>query len=398
MITITWGTGGTYATPRLARLATPATWATDYEFLQVGPATESAGRIDLSDRNQNGFKMIIRGNKADTYTHSYSSGFIRLQGATGDVIVEDLTFTTTNSGFANFGGASGWVNTSYKFTVRRCVFTMGSDYLMSSDGGSVISSMRKIELYACKAIFTTINQRDLIANSYGNWSIASDTTFFIEDILYGNSTTAICNILSDILMSSSTNHTKFLFSRCYSNDIESTTKYPASAPPAGHSMYTELFFASNEPNVNVNSNHKNISYSTANFISLDPANAGYLIPRSDSILYTGASQDTNIPENVTGINGVTITHRAVSPYASPEQVPAVTGLASATVHNGVLISWNPAPDPDFPRSFIYWEKTNAPTAFVSPKATVTAGVNQYLIPTEQLAGASTWYVDVRHGE
>jgi hypothetical protein len=299
---------------------------------------------------------------------------------TGSVVISELWYECLGSAAGLVVTASATTISQYTLSISRCIF--------AGDGALVVhDSFNTFRIIGFYKIFSNLIKGVSILRSYGDVE-KGDSTYQIEDNILISSATAPKLISGAIRQARAE---KIFFKRNYLTGASGTAFIPGVefCP----NVFSETFLGFSETNAGTPANRENIVYSTANFISLDPTNAGYLVPRADSILYTAASQDTNIPENVVGINGVTITRRAVSPCASPGQIPAAAGVTAVQSDAGVVITW----EASTLRTLLYWAMNVGDIEDMAPLATVDAGVTTYLIPKESLTASASWWVDVRHG-
>jgi len=158
---------------------------------------------------------------------------------------------------------------------------------------------------------------------------------------------------------------------------------------------TECYSSLDESEVDVA--NRNIAFDTTNFVSVGESDANYLVPKATSVLYTAATQTTNIPENTIGFNGVTTTRHTVGCMSTPPQILPPTGVTVTQSLSGVVLTWTNTVQSGFEKTFIYYEIANADSLFVTPKASVLSGVTTYTIPYSALVGSERWYVRLAHG-
>lgn len=376
MKTVTWGATGTHATLKAAWDGT--TFDDDVLFQQVGVSTETAS---ISYKNFDGLSVIVRGN-GDVVTYSAYPLFdiTTTVVLSGKLYIEDLNFSGVSStGLIKVNTSDDVSTTTSELHVRSNILSAGLVCTKNSKGG-----FRKIYYYQ--------NLHYITNNTSSLQLIAAhpDNDINIEDNAFICSGTQTSEHIGAVLDQANLN--RFRIKRMYVSGKASvmSNTYIATYPDIA-----EIYTSTNDTDVPVG--NRSITLSTDNFVSITIGNEDYLVPKATSVLYTGASQTTNIPENVIGLNGITTTRHTVGCMSTPPQILTPTGVTITQTLSGVAITWTNTVQVGYEKTYIYYETANADSLFVTPKASTLSGVTTYTIPYSALVGNERWYIRLAHG-
>lgn len=390
--TMTWGAGGTYT--GLVSAYAAITWNDDIVLEQVGTATDTS-RVDLTS-DQNGYSLIIKGN-GDLYTNSYSTGsnitglatfYASSASLTGDITIEDLN--TDCGGFIHKLMTLSYTTTTgvYNVVVRRCFLKNNTNQTYAESNQIYIggAGINEIHFYCNDLDFLNLGVTGGVNYSY---IYLDGTISYAEDnILRATNTTSGTKF--GIRPSGTACHIK----RNYFRNLPSNAVF-YSLPTSGQDdTYSDNVDSNLSPY-----NHDQIAFSTDSFLSVSIGNPNYGIPKAGSPVYDDATQTSNIPDNLVGLNGVAVTYRAAGPYTPSPVInpPAITGYSKEP--SGNKVSWTPySPAQEgFENVEVFWETIEPESAFQVSKATVAKGTNFFVIPYDQIVGSLN-YVRVRHTE
>lgn len=383
--TLTWGSGGVYSNLKAAW--DDAVWDDDIIFEQVGTATDNTA---MSEKARGGYTAIVRGN-GDTWTKSTGTNLFEIPAANGSLILEDLTYSHTTATYAThaFYTTAGGSDNGYKLVVRRCNFTVKHSHLIRYDSGG----FSDIEIYAND--FT-------ITSSYNDAFIAIfDTTpsfvyMYIEDNFFSRTTSGTLKILRIDFP------TRTIFRRNYAyGSFSSNGIFHDASSATCVDGISQNFCSFVDSYINgYDTTHDEIAFTLDNFLSVtgrgtDP---NYGIPKVGSPVYDDASQTTNIPDNLVGLNNVAVDYRAAGPYTPETQIQPPTGIAYTTEDTGIKVTWTPysPAQAGYEDVGVYYDTIPDESAFTTLRATVLKGTNEYTIPYSELTSNPLWYVRLTH--
>lgn len=383
-ITLTFGSGGTYADPYLAYNSTPATWSDAYILDQVGACTYSTS-ITLGSKDQNGFSLTIQGN-GDTIT--CNTNFISVTSANGSAYIQDCTLTTTgysiNITSANNAGAN-----AFELHFRRSKITTSQNRTLYFNSSTF--NFGKVNFYA-NDITTAVAITDFIFMT--GFVADSNQNLYVEDNFYthtGGGTLEIIDSASEAIEDAQSmffRRNYFISPQAILNDFA----YLSSIDGFVDDTYTSSACA------DISATHDEIPFTTDNFLSITGSDPEYGIPKAGSPVYDDALQTTNIPDNLLGLNGVTVDYRAAGAYTPETQIQPPTGIAYTTEATGIKVTWTPysPAQAGYEDVGLYYETIPDESAFTTLRATVPKGTNEYTIPYSELTSDFLWYVRLTH--
>lgn len=388
MAILTWGSGGTYADPKAAWDATPATWLEAYQFLQVGTATMAA-YIDITTKDQNGYNAVFTGN-GDLLTVT-SNSLIYAQNTagavTGSLYWEWTTFDQTVSGSLNFLHLS-LKNTTNSFechfrynkgTIKQENFLYTATYSVGFSKFFVYGNDVTLSYGGASHVIDTMSFRGFDCNIYFEDNLFYALNGGVVYILYMGGT--------GYQTGGEAFHIRRNYYRGQNPSIAGT--YASYAEYIHTDNYADGTYAPF-------GDHDQLPFDTTQFESINVGTELYGIPKQTSLMYIDATQTSDIADNIVGLNGESVAHMAAGPYTPIAITLPPTNLQYTKEPTGILVTWTPTIQEDYKRTKVYWETTSDPSSFASPKTIVNDGVTEYLIPTAELSGASLWYVGLKH--
>jgi hypothetical protein len=390
MKTVTWGATGTHATIKAAWDAT--TFDDDVLFEQVGTSTEAA-RIE--HKALNGYTIIIRGN-GDTVSASAPLFYINTSSAiTGKLYIENITASITSS-FVTYQCNSTSASSGAELHIRTNNITSSSYsggavfvFAVAANGGfSKVNLYQNIVDVSGTATFDVVKITD---------SVGTSVSGSIEDNIFyssaGGATGTI--VFSSVTFINGNGLAQYSIKRVYTHGFSTGNAIGSGIGSYTVGATTEVYTSNDDSEVQ--EANRSILFSTDNFVSISSGDTDYLVPKATSVLYTAASQTTNITENTIGYNGVTTTRHTVGCMSTPPQILPPTGVTVTQTLGGVVINWTNTVQAGYEKTYIYYETANSDSLFVAPKATTLSGVTTYTIPYSALTGYGRWYVRLAHG-
>lgn len=372
MNTVTWGTGGDYATLAAALAA--------YDFstgsvimLQVGASSET-GDVITQALDFQGYTCWIKGNK--DYTTSIDSRFLYINAGklNGVLYVEGMKIdsSSVSTAFIETNNTTGVASESIAF-YNNLIDTTVAEIIKTNS-----TTAETIYFYNNEcSCFKVINKSTDTENIY------------IEDCFFFATATT-----GDLMtVTGTTSASKLYVRRVYITAL--TTLFSADIETSSPSISSEVYTDSST--TEVDAVNRSIAFTDANFNSVSPNNIEYGVPKTTSVLTITATQGTNIPDHNVGANAVTITTWAVGPYKPRVYLSLPTDISVDNLQSGVRVSWVNNADPGYEKTYLYWETVSVDEAFQVPKATVAAGLTEYEIPYSQLTESNIWYLRVTHG-
>lgn len=396
MVTLTYGAGGVYTNLNTAHQSTPSIWGDVYKLKQVGDCVETSDNIlDLDTKDQNGYDLIVEGDLQYTHTlsPSFSFSILRVEGSarTGNVVVHDCSFASVSTSVNNsvvYIGGSVAVN-SYTLQIQLCDFDLGDARLVYVTGSYIdVPAFTNTYIYACRfrrtgSTASPVCFLDQTSGYSGIWDI------HLEDVTILNPLDTTCTLFT---LDNAAHADRIHLKRIYAENI---TTLASGAEPSDAS--TEVFVSTNI--TSVVTDNRGHTWDTSNFFSVSYGDILYGVPNVNSTMTTTASQTTNIPDNIVGLNGIPVSNKAAGAYTPPVFVNPPTDISVEYTGTGVKIMWTDSVlnNPGYENVYIYYETVSAESAFAIPKDSVLGGIQTYTIPYADLSGASVWYVRLQHG-
>lgn len=392
--TVTWGSGGTYATLKAAWDA--VTWNDDHIFDQVGTSTESS---QITYRDRGGYSATIRGN-GDLVTMSYGSTGehtikITPTALSGDITFEYLNISITGS-LGGFLKVTSTSSTSYKVVVRYNKAVKNGTVSFSGDVTVGIMTFLQNSSSNTQEVYGNDFDCTLATPSGGVQAsvIAAlePTPTYVEDNLLTGANAAFTDFAA---LRVALAHIRRNYLKNFQNDHAFFLPGTLGVPSSGRDD-TYCDHASDAYITDVT--HLGLAFDTTNFLSITPGESDYGIPKPGSPTYDDALQTTNIPENLVGLNGLTVDYRAAGPYTPDKIITPPTNLAYELLSNGVKLTWTPASpaEPGYEDVDVFWELIASASSFDTPKAHVNKGSTEYVIPYSSLTDSPIWYAGLKH--
>lgn len=388
---VTWGAGGTYA--GLYAAWTGETRDDDIQFLQTGTATDSSS---LTHIDQNGYSVTITGN-GDLYTNTFSGSTFVFSGsvqASGDIVIEHLNASTVGGVYIGYttGTLSGF---SIDVRYNKWELSRTSTLFNCSDN---TSGYVKINYYANHFIWSGIPSSNYYIFNFSSGlggKIPAGCLVHIEDNFITH-TTGHTNAY--VIGISGTPDGTISMRRNYCTGFSTDHTFYIGAEANILNSVTDTY--TDYAEADISATHDSISFDLTNFLSITPSSELYGIPKSTSVLYIDATQISDIPDNIVGLNGETVDHRAAGAYTPAVVINPPTGISFTPTASGVNVTWTNTVQAGYPNTEIYWESISALSAFETPRATVGSGVVEYTIPYSQLQAVSSTlaYLRMTHGE
>lgn len=389
MKTVTFGNGGDYTAPSTAY--TSVVWDDDILFLQVGVSSDS-NWFNVS--GQNGYSAIFQGNGDAISVNTGADSWFNCQNAhpSGDLIIEHCTIIVNGADTPIINNTrTGATASSYKHIIRYCDITLNTGGKLYTGGSNNLS---KLWIYG-----NHIRPNRVSPGSVGIINLAStlyaNTSIAIEDNFFDRSAAAASGYkvfrLSSNTSTNSINR-NYVNGGFNSNSTlwDATTALASGATTDNYCSYVDT---------DLSVTHDEILFSTDNFLSIGTLDPLYGVPKSGSPVFDDATQLTNIPDNVIGLNGIPVNYRAAGPYTPPVQINPPTGLTASYTGTGVLIEWTDYSPVQvgYEKVNVFYETVSIESAFTTAKATVNGGVEEYTIPYAELTASPVWYVRLSHG-
>lgn len=387
MTTVTWGSGGTYSNLKAA-LDAQTFGSDDFLLEQVGTATDSAN-ISLVNYDLGGYTLIVRGN-GDLWTCSTtaSQGTITLGGVTGNIYFEDLNIDVNQNPSYPFFNVTylAAVTGNFDFHFRRCTVDLYGRYFLTATAADKVFA--NIYVYANDFTLSYASALDWFSIT----GLSAYTSIYIEDNILMSTSTSFSGFMkagnSIIASQISMRRNYFGLNLIGSFFADDTSALVVNGP-------SDNFSATEDSRLDATNDE--IAFSTDNFESLIPSELLYARPKMTSILYTGASQTTDIADNIVGINGYTVDHMAAGPYTPLTIVNPPTGVSTEYGVDGVTVTWTDTVQSGYEKVYLYWETVPVESAFATSKANVNGGVETYTIPYSELTSSAVWYLRLKHG-
>lgn len=367
MTTITFGTGGDFATLKLAVESHDFSTGSAL-FTQVGASTS----IDIQITSSIDFNGNVCWIKGDSDYATTCSTFMELSDSnTGDVYIEGLDLTCTLS----------MITTSDTLTTVNGLVSVFNNKLTVYD--IIDSSSTTYRTY-----YIYNNEIEESTKLFGGTYRGA---FYFEDNMYQS-----CLLVAGspvIEADDATTAGNYIVKRNYIGDTR-IALFDANVVANTPNITTEFFVAS--ASTEVVAGNRSLLFNTTNFNSIVDG-VEYGVPKSESVMTTTATQGTAIPTHSVGANGVTITTWAVGPYKPRVYLNLPLNVTVENIQSGAKITWTNNTETGYERTYLYWETISVDEAFATPKTYVESGISEYTIPYDQLESSSIWYLRVAHG-
>jgi len=369
MKTVTFGSGGDYS--GVAQAYAAETWDDDVLFLEVGDSVITA---QLSGVDQLGATAIIRGAGFDIATGGFA--FASLTGKqNGTIIFEYLNILGAGGAgihiYQTIDGGIGKVIVRYNkivatgkgVDIRECL-NDGVDVY----GNHITSSTYSIE-------FRDIHSRPV--NVEDNMFVAATTGTSGSMYQYTGRSMAGVAVRRNYVFKNDDNAPLVNGLQLLQNFVDETFSNSASTV--------------------LDIDNRDKSFDSTEFRSTIEGTTLYGIPLPSSTMYTTASQDTNIPDNIIGLNMIKVGYRAAGCFTPPVFIESPNGVSVEYLDLGVKLTWTNNTVTGYLKTNIFWEIVDIESAFDTIKATVDEGVTTYTVPYAQFAASPVWYVRLSHG-
>lgn len=383
MRTITFGDGGTHATLHAACSTLDSGLTDDTVLQKVGFVYEESTLTPaipgycLTDLAHNGYKLILSGYKDKTGMNVQF--YKRTTPSDGDLIIEDMVFETN---FALMGASGSIVDVNGTAGTYKCVFRRNN---VSQQSGSDNVGVRMSGGFSRFEVYSNSFKK------YINPALAVGLNSYVEDNIFFEESSSVDS--ESYFIAVPAVQTNIIMRRNYfrpNSDIQNVYTGPVTA-----SISNNTASSRNTSDAAI----KNVSDDLSNFYSLSGSSVLYYVPLPTSVLSIGVPQDTNITDNIIGLNNVATTTKSYGPYEQPIVISAPTNVIVQNLASGVRLTWQNAVDldPQYTSTYIYYEPYNIETAFVSPKVALTTSTLTYTIPYTALTEAPMWYIKLSHG-
>jgi hypothetical protein len=289
--------------------------------------------------------------------------------ATGDINIYGGSFSgDASNGLLYFNDTTGSQLTAFKVSCH--------DIHTDTDG--------ELLYEAISPSWANINIWNINGNVNDRYVYKNTTTpVYFEDItLDGNNIVGYIN--HDSSVAASAFHAKRVYIRASGNSIFANFTPDAS----------DFYIDGNDTEIPIG--NRGIAFSEDNFVSIVEANPNYAEPLETSIMWTGADQTTNIPENVLGLNGRTVDRRAAGAYTPEPQILPPTNITRTREPEGLRVTWTNTVQAEYPKTSLYWEPTSPQSSFTTAKVVKDSGVTEHIIPWIELSSHNLWYLRAIH--
>jgi hypothetical protein len=317
---------------------------------------------------------------------SYNNGFIKITAApTGSIYINGLTVKSTASNKTFIAISQSSSTTSYRLFVNSCLY---------NEGGNTSSQF--FTTFQNKA-YSSVDIFNCVVHRGGTGTIAliklqTAEVVHFEDCMWDDFGDYNNKFIQCLNSAEETLFVKRIYCKTGADSQHTLDAGALLAPNITNEIFTKYL------DTDLNTDHTGLAWSTDNFISIVAENPDYGVPQPLSTMTTEATQDTNIPENIIGLNGVTVGTRAAGCYTPNLYVLSPTGVTVTPEETGNRVSWTNTVQAEYPNTKIFWETVPAGSAFVTPKAEVEEGVTEFLVPFSQLATSPLWYTRLTHSE
>lgn len=389
-VTLTFGAGGTYANPVLARDAIPALMTDNYILSQVGAVATYSNVffVSHSGLDQAGYSITVQGNGDPIdctvdfiYIYLNTTGSVYFQGLT----VECDTFISVRDSNTN--------NNNYEFHARRNLVTHINPEFVEFPSSDKETGFGKFFVYQNYTKGTASTLSWLLLYSFSG---DLNQQLYFEDNFIEHTGVSTMKLVSglgtDYQSGAQTIHFRRNYVKIAGATVQNDYVYLADISNFVTDTYT------NVPCTDISATHDEIPFDANNFRSVDALSEVYGIPKPGSPVYDDATQVTDIPDNIADIKGRAVDYKAAGCYAPIEVIEPPTGLAYTPEATGIRLSWTPyAPaQSGYEDVSVFWELIPDESEFTAPKANVLKSTNSYLIPFSELDASPVWYARVSH--